>query len=265
MKAAVSAICTMGRDGRKFPPLYVLCATSANARAELSPVPRARITVSENEWMTETVMLRYLMWPTLALGSRPLALVFDNFPGHLTRRIRTRAKELGAQMIEVPKGMTDSLQPLDRSCFGALKRMSEQRWDEETARHPEKEGSHAEGAKLLEETCQRVTKHTVRQFWDFDSELRAEEEEGGGYAEETAEEHEEPEEPKEDGPWRSEPDGTDEEPPSDPTREARTDRIRPLRARRLPLTRYPEVQASFYDLPLDPSPEVIQEELQEEA
>jgi hypothetical protein len=59
MKAVVSAICTVGRDSRKFPPLYLLRATSINARTELSPVPLARITVLENGWMTETVMLRY--------------------------------------------------------------------------------------------------------------------------------------------------------------------------------------------------------------
>jgi hypothetical protein len=97
---------------------------------------------------------------------------------------------------------------------------------------------HTLRGQLLEETWQRVTKQTVRKGWDFNGELMAEEEEGGGDAEETAEEDEEP---KEDGPWRGEPDGTVEEPPSDRTREARTDWIRRLRARRLPLTRYPEV------------------------
>jgi hypothetical protein len=56
MKAAVSAICTVGRNGRKFQPLYVLRATSANVRTELSIVPLARIIVSENGWMTEKVM-----------------------------------------------------------------------------------------------------------------------------------------------------------------------------------------------------------------
>jgi hypothetical protein len=202
---------------------------------------------------------------TLALDPGPLTLVLDTFPGHFTRRIQRRAKELGVQMIGVPKGMTNSLQPLDRSCFGPLKRMSEQRWDEETARHPEKEWSPAEGVKLLEETWQRATKHTIRKGWGFDGELMAEEEEESGDAEETAEEDEEPEEPKEDGPWRGESDRTDEEPPSDRIREARTDQIRRLRARRFPFTRYPEVQASFHDLPLGPSPEVIQEELREEA
>jgi hypothetical protein len=126
MKAAVSAICTMGKDGRKFPPLYVLRATSANARTEPSPAPLADITVSENGWVTQTVMLWYLMWLTLPLGTGPLALVLSTFPGHLTGRIRRCAKELGVQMIEVSKGMTDLLQPLDRSCFGPLKRISEQ-------------------------------------------------------------------------------------------------------------------------------------------
>jgi hypothetical protein len=106
MKAAVPVICTVGKNGRKFPPLYVLRAMSANARTELSPITLARITVSQNGWMTETVMLQYLMWLTLALGPGPLALIFDTFPGHLIRR---RTKELRVQMIEAPKEMTGSL------------------------------------------------------------------------------------------------------------------------------------------------------------
>jgi hypothetical protein len=38
--------------------------------------------------------------------------------------------------------MTGELQPLDRSCFGPLKMMSQQLWDEEIEAHPELAWSH---------------------------------------------------------------------------------------------------------------------------
>jgi hypothetical protein len=56
----------------------------------------------------------------------PIALVLDTFPGHITARVRARADALRVELIKVPRGMTGELQPLDRSCFGPLKMMSQQ-------------------------------------------------------------------------------------------------------------------------------------------
>jgi hypothetical protein len=138
MKAAMTAICTVCRSGRKFPPLYIVRAVNPSRRPDLGPwIPQERVTVSENGWMTETVMMKYLGWIAEMIHDVPIALLLDTFPGHITARVLARAEALRVELIEVPRGMTDELQPLDRSCFGPLKMKSEQLWDQETKTHLE--------------------------------------------------------------------------------------------------------------------------------
>jgi hypothetical protein len=81
-----------------------------------------RVTVSENEWVDETVMLSYLSWVHFAVGCSPCALILDSFPGHLTARIPYQVRCLQIELIPVPKSMTGEFQPLNRGCFGPLKK-----------------------------------------------------------------------------------------------------------------------------------------------
>ena len=262
VKAAVSAICTVAKDGHKFPPLYILRGSTPagleRARASLSPtVPPSRITISENGWMTETVMLRYLAWLNVAVGRERIALVVDTFPAHITARVFLRAEELRIEMIQVPRGMTGLLQPLDRSVFGPLKKISERRWDEQSVQNPQKIWDHQDGAKLLEECWQDLKERTVRRGWKLDEQrpIKTNEEEEERAAETDA---------QDDELWRDEV-GSDEDPPSDRTREARSERVRKARRRHAAWTRLPceEVPASFHDMPLGRTADEAQSVLQE--
>jgi hypothetical protein len=120
--------------------------------------------------MDEAVMLWYLSWVHIALGHYPFALVLDSFRGHDTERIRRRAESLGVQLIPVPRGMTGEYQPLDRSCFGPLKKMSQRAWDVRAASEPTLQWNHAEGTRLLEEVWPHLNRATILKGWDFTSE-----------------------------------------------------------------------------------------------
>jgi hypothetical protein len=136
-KVAVTAICTIGMNGDKFPPLYVLRGVQDRPRRSLLPViPADRVTLSKNRWMEETIMLKYLSWRHLAVGQVPCALVPGAFPGHQTIRVRHKAPFLRIELIAMPSGMTGECQPLDRGCFGPLKKMSQAAWDTRAASHP---------------------------------------------------------------------------------------------------------------------------------
>jgi hypothetical protein len=137
VKAAMTAICTICRSGRKLPPLYIARAANPNCRPDLWPlINQECITVSENGWMTETVMMKYLGWIVEMIHEIPIALVLDTFPGHITAKVWARAEALRVELIEFPRGMTGELQPLDCSCFGPLKMMSQQLWNQETETYP---------------------------------------------------------------------------------------------------------------------------------
>jgi hypothetical protein len=167
-KAAITAICTVSMSGDKYPSLYVLRGKRESLLRSLEPwVGPERVTLSKNGWMDESVMLRYLSWVHIALGCRPFSLVLDSFRGHTTMNVLRKAKFLGVELIPVPKGMTGQYQPLDRSCFGPLKKMSQKGWDIRAAENPELKWDHREGARLLEEVWPRLTRATVLRGWQF--------------------------------------------------------------------------------------------------
>jgi hypothetical protein len=74
---------------------------------------------------------------------------------------------MGIKLIAVPRSMTGRYQPLDRSCFGPLKKISEALWDRRCAEEPNLSWSHAQGAPLLEEAWPMLSAHAVVAGWDF--------------------------------------------------------------------------------------------------
>jgi hypothetical protein len=134
---AISAGCFACCSRAKLPPLYVLKGRDPNMGTTLGPhVPRARVTISDNCWMTERVMVQYLRWLQIVMGAGPFALVVDPFPGHVTQRVRWQARKMAVEFIPVPKGMTGQFQPVDRSCFEPLKNLSEPLWHRRYAEEP---------------------------------------------------------------------------------------------------------------------------------
>jgi hypothetical protein len=78
---------------------------------------------SESGWTTEMTFDNYLRWlrRTQFPDREPLWLIVDSFTAHITANSRLIAERLSINLIPIPAGMTDELQPLDRSVFGVLK------------------------------------------------------------------------------------------------------------------------------------------------
>jgi DNA segregation ATPase FtsK/SpoIIIE-like protein len=168
-KAAMSVVCTISLSGNKLPPIYILRGETERAFEALSRVvSRSRITCSENGWMDEIIMLKYLSWLHAVFNEHPCALVMDSFPAHHTPGVRYKARSLGIEIIPVPRGLTGKYQPLDRRPFGALKRESQRLWDEMAAQVPGLQWNHVEAAKLLEEAWADLKRSTVVEGWNFD-------------------------------------------------------------------------------------------------
>jgi hypothetical protein len=136
-KAAISVISTVSMSGNKFSPLDILSGAADRLRASLEPtVSRDRVTLSENASMDEIIMLKYLSWARVACDNAPFALIMDSFTAHTTARIRNKAEALDIEIIPVRAGLTGEYQPLDRSCFGPLKKMSQALWVQNVAVNP---------------------------------------------------------------------------------------------------------------------------------
>jgi hypothetical protein len=105
------------------------------------------------------------------MNQRRFALVLDSFPRHVTLRVFEKAEALGIEFIPVPKEMTGEFRPLDRSCFGPVKKMSQGAWDARAAAQPNLRWHHREGVSRLEDVWPRVSRAAVLRGWDFQSEV----------------------------------------------------------------------------------------------
>jgi hypothetical protein len=70
-------------------------------------------------------MLRRNLFPT-----GPLLVILDTYAAHRSANVREAAKNLQIDLIFIPPGCTDRLQPLDRRVFGALKGYARRIWRE---------------------------------------------------------------------------------------------------------------------------------------
>jgi hypothetical protein len=117
--------------------------------------------------MDEPVMMKYLSWATIAIGDIAFALVLDSYPAHITPRVRDKAVRLEIEMISMARGLTGEYQPLDRSRFGPVKKMSQRFWDEKVRKNPDLKWTHEHGAKSLEESWSLLSRETIQHGWRF--------------------------------------------------------------------------------------------------
>jgi hypothetical protein len=68
--------------------------------------------------------------------SRPAALIMDSYTAHWTDSVRNAAAGMNLQLIQVPSGTTDVLQPLDVGFNGALVMKRKQIWAEHKLHSP---------------------------------------------------------------------------------------------------------------------------------
>jgi hypothetical protein len=167
-KAGMSVIATISAAAEKLPLIYILRADSDRSLPSLMPaVDESRVTHSKNGWMDGFVMLKYLSWLHYAMNEEPCALVMDSFPGHIIDAVRHKADYLEIEIIPVPEGLTGEFQPLDRSGFGPLKKISQALWDERAARDPHLQWTHLEAAKILEVAWAQLPPPVLESAWRF--------------------------------------------------------------------------------------------------
>ena len=81
--------------------------------------------VSDSGWMTSEVFFSWFEQVCVAVKERHLLLVYDGDKTHLSVKIIKKAIKEKIRPVKLPPHCTDLLQPLDKCCFGSLKRMWE--------------------------------------------------------------------------------------------------------------------------------------------
>lgn len=82
---------------------------------------KALYAVSENGWMNSFIFQHFLQKFAAEVKERPLLLVVDGHVSHLDVATLRIAQNERITILKLPSHATDTLQPLDRTCFKTLK------------------------------------------------------------------------------------------------------------------------------------------------
>jgi len=72
------------------------------------------------------IFYKYIQILAALITERPLLIIFDGHLSHLDNRTLKKARTEGIVILKLPAHTTDTLQPLDKTCFKSLKLL----WDD---------------------------------------------------------------------------------------------------------------------------------------
>ena len=136
-KTCLTTLASITANGSKL-PLYVL-AKGKTDTCEFNQVRgiegfKYQTDHSKSGWVTQDVMTRYLRWLRKVMNEecnsegKQIHLILDTYKTHKSEITIQTAIEQNIELIFIPPGCTDRLQPLDVRVFGALKASARGYW-----------------------------------------------------------------------------------------------------------------------------------------
>jgi hypothetical protein len=83
--------------------------------------------ISENGWMTSEIFVSWFHTFLRHVKERPLLVILDGHKTHVSLEVIKYAKDNNVSLLKLPSHLTHQLQPLDKTCFKALKSIWDQR------------------------------------------------------------------------------------------------------------------------------------------
>ena len=93
-------------------------------------LPNCYYGVTKNGWMETSTFNDWFELFTNEHTGRPMLLLFDGHMSHISVRVIEKALRDNIHILKFPPHVTDILQPLDKCCFGPLKRLWEKTLNE---------------------------------------------------------------------------------------------------------------------------------------
>lgn len=127
----LSVGCAVTATGEKLKTLLV---AKGRSRASLKKYkdyqkdPRCILSYSPSGWFTENQILVVLDVIHKYTKGAPSMCIWDSYRAHCTAAVVSKAKTLNIQLLEVPKGLTWALQPLDTTINGPYKQKMLSYW-----------------------------------------------------------------------------------------------------------------------------------------
>ena len=135
-----------------------------------------QINISESGWSSVSCFAHYLLWLRQEIDQRnsttpgystsqEIDIILDLYASHRNAEIKKLAEKLHFKLHFIPAGFTDSLQPLDRYVFGALKSMARAEFYREYTINPEARHTIEHACEILLQCWSKLTNETLSKAW----------------------------------------------------------------------------------------------------
>jgi transposase len=167
-KESMTATAAISASGTKL-PLQIIAKgkTERVEQSQLGDVAYHWKSHCESGWQNESTFMDYLTKLKLFLGEGPTVVILDCYTAHRTENVKEKAKELGITLCFIPPGMTDELQPLDRSVFAVLKATARRLFHERCMHAPLVKRSKEEACQDLIAAWEHVGLTTIEDAWEI--------------------------------------------------------------------------------------------------
>jgi hypothetical protein len=168
-KSGVTVIAAVDAAGEKLPLTMIGRGKTSRCLARYHLPASVHQIASESGWTTSEVMCDYFGYLRHDLYREgPLVVILDTYSAHRAQDVRAVAQAYEIDLVFIPPGCTDRLQPLDRRVFGVLKSFARQLW---RRRYHETEGaktSRSVIAQNLVDSWERITPEIIDSGWNID-------------------------------------------------------------------------------------------------
>lgn len=167
-KQGVTAIAAVDANGGKLPLTVIGKGKTDRCLAGYHLPPEVRTSISQSGWTTTDVMCGYFERLRRDLFPEgPLILILDTYSAHRAQVVREVAHLWEIQLVFIPPGCTDTLQPLDRRVFGVLKAYARQLWRQQYHASHAQKTTREQMAINLCEAWRRITEGLIQTAWSI--------------------------------------------------------------------------------------------------
>jgi hypothetical protein len=168
VKEGVTVIAAVDAEGGKLPLTVIGKGKTERCLNGYQLPPEVRTCVSESGWTRKDVMCRYFAMLRQELyRAGPLIVILDAYAAHRSREVQEIARVWEIQLVFIPPGRTDKLQPLDRRVFGVLKSHARQLWRKQYKASGGAKTTRSMMAANLCEAWRRITERLIQVAWDI--------------------------------------------------------------------------------------------------